>query len=390
MRTRLPRLASSNSSVPRVEGPRRLRTIGVLGLLIVTASCNRGDPAAGAAGGGRGGNAQRPGVGVITLQEKPLEDFSDFIATVRSLHSTTVQPQVEGTLTKIFVKAGDMVRVGAPLVQIDPERQAATVRNTESQRAAREADVSYWKSQVERLQALLKGGAISKNEFDTAQHNLETAQANLAALDAQVREGRVQLEYYRVAAPTAGVVGDLPVREGDRVTTSTVITTIDDRAGLEAYINVAVDRAPDLHVGLKTQLLDPNGKVIATNPITFVAPRVDPATQTVLAKALLRDAPADMKVQQFVRARVVWRSTPGLTVPIVSALRISGQYFVFVAEETEQGLIAKQRPVQLGEVQGNDYIVKGGLKPGEKLIVSGIQKIADGAPIKPEETSAPK
>jgi RND family efflux transporter MFP subunit len=377
MRTRLPRLGFSAA------------TIGVLSLLTATASCNRGDAPGAAAGGGRG-NAPRAGVGVVTLQEKPLEDFSDFIATVRSLHSTSVQPQVEGTVTKIFVKAGDVVRVGAPLVQIDPERQAATLHNTESQRAAREADVTYWKSQVVRLQSLLTAGAISKNEFDTAQHELETAQANLASLDAQVREGRVQLQYYRVVAPTAGVVGDLPVREGDRLTTSTVITTIDDRAGLETYINVPVDRAPNLRVGLKTQILDPDGKVLATNPITFVAPRVDPATQTVLAKALLRDVPPDMKVQQFVRARVIWKDTPGLTVPIVAALRISGQYFVFVAEETEQGLIAKQRPVQLGEVQGNDYIVKGGLKPGEKLIVSGIQKIADGAPIKPEEPSAPK
>src|SRR5215813_12137815 len=265
MRTRLPRLAFSAGAA--------------LCLLIVTVSCNRGDQAAAAAGGGRGGNAQRAGVGVTTLQEKPLEDFSDFIATVRSLHSTTVQPQVEGTVTKIFVKSGDIVRVGAPLVQIDPEKQAATVRNTESQRAAREADVTYWKSQVERLQSLLKAGAISQNEFDTAQHNLETAQANLAALDAQVREGRVQLQYYRVTAPTAGIVGDIPVREGDRVTTSTMLTTIDDKAGLEAYIQVPVDRAPDLRIGLTVQLLDENGKAMATNPVTFVAPRVDPATQ---------------------------------------------------------------------------------------------------------------
>ena len=120
-----------------------------------------------------------------------------------------------------------------------------------------------------------------------------TAQANLAALDAQVREGRVQLQYYRVTAPTAGVVGDIAVREGDRITTSTVITTIDDKAGLEAYIQVPVDRAPDLRLGLATQILDPDGKVVATNPITFVAPRVDPATQTVLAKSAAEGSPAD-------------------------------------------------------------------------------------------------
>jgi RND family efflux transporter MFP subunit len=324
------------------------------------------------------------GVSIVTLQPTPIDDASEFIATVRSLHSTTVQPQVDGVLTKVFVRSGDNVTAGTPLMQIDPEKEAQTLRNTESQRAAREADVTYWKGQVERLQALLKAGAISQNELDTAQHSLDTAQANLAALDAQVREGRVQLEYYRVAAPTAGIVGDIPVREGDRVTTSTMLTTIDDRAGLEAYIQVPVDRAPDLRVGLPVQLLDQDGKVMATNPLTFVAPRVDPATQTVLAKSLLRTAPPSVKVQQFVRTRIIWRSMPGLLIPVTAVTRVNGQYFCFVAEPVGEGFVARQHPVQVGEVQGNNYVVKGGLKAGDRLIVSGIQKIADGSPVKPQ------
>jgi RND family efflux transporter MFP subunit len=187
-----------------------------------------------------------------------------------------------------------------------------------------------------------------------------------------------------VTAPTSGAIGDLPIREGDRVTTSSVITTIDDKAGLEAYIQVPVDQAPDLRIGLQTQILDGDGKVVASNPISFVAPRVDPATQTVLAKALLRDAPPSVRVQQFVKLRLIWRSTPGLTVPITAVSRINGQYFCFMAEQTPNGLVAKQHPLQVGEVKGNDYVVKSGLKPGDKLIVSGIQKIADGAPVKPE------
>lgn len=341
-------------------------------------------PGAGAAGQGRGGRGQAPaaGVGIVTMQPRPIVDGSEFIATVQSLHSTTVQPEVEGVLTRIFVKSGDVVRAGTALAQIDPRKEAQTLRNTESQRAAREADVTYWKSQVERLQALLKAGAISQNEFDTARYTLETAQANLSALDAQVREGRVQLDYYRVTAPTEGVIGDIPVREGDRVTTSTVLTTIDDKAGLEAYIDVPVDRSPDLRVGLPVQLLDQDGKVIATNPLTFVAPRVDAATQTVLAKSRLRDVPPSVRVKQFVRARIIWRTVPGLLIPITAVNRVNGQYFCFVAEPSGQALIARQRPVQVGEVQGNDYIVKGGLKAGDQLIVSGIQKIADGAPVR--------
>ncbi len=344
-------------------------------------SANSAGPAAGA--NGRGGAPPAAGVTIVTLQPKPIEQSSDFIATVRSLHSTTIQPQVEGHVTKIFVKAGDLVRAGAPLVQIDPERQAATVRSSEATRQAREADVTYWKAQVQRLKSLLDAGAISRNEFDQAQHELSSAEANLGALNAQVRENQVQLQYYRVMAPTAGTVGDLPFREGDRVTTSTIITTIDDKSGLEAYIQVPLDRAPELRPGLPVQILDAQDRLIASNTITFVAPRVDDATQTVLAKALLRNVPPGTRVQQYVKTRIVWRSEPGLTVPVVSVLRIGGQYFSFVAEPAGQGLVAKQRPVQLGDVIGNDYIVTGGLKAGDRVIVSGVQKIGDGMPVKP-------
>ena len=364
------------------------RVIGIPSILclLLLAACNRGgQPAAGAPGaGGRGGPPPAAAVGIVTLQDKPIEVASEFIATVRSLNSTTVQPQVDGRVTRIFVRSGDVVRAGAPLVQIDPQKETATLQSTESQRAARVADVTYWKAQVERLQALLKAGAISQNEFDTAQHNLESAQANLAALDAQVREGRVQLQYYRVTAPTAGVVGDIPIREGDRITTQTVITTIDDKEGLEAYIQVPIGQAPDLRVGLPTQILDSEGKVTASNPITFVAPRVDTATQTVLAKARLKEVPPSVRVQQFVKVRVIWRSVPGLTVPVTGVSRISGQFFCFVAEQGPNGLVARQRPIVVGEIRGNDYIVTSGLKAGDKLIVSGIQKIADGAPVRAE------
>ena len=124
-------------------------------------------------------------------------------------------------------------------------------------------------------------------------------------------EERVQLQYYRVVAPQAGVVGDIPIRVGDRVTQSTVITTVDENSSLEAYIQVPVDRAPELRLGLPVQLLDTDGKPAAVNPISFVAPRVDESTQSVLVKSLLKDVPPRLRAQQFARARIVWSTRRG-------------------------------------------------------------------------------
>jgi RND family efflux transporter MFP subunit len=344
--------------------------------------------------GGGSSSAQGPqggppptGVQITTLAEKPVEQTSEFIATVQSRRSTTVQPEVDGIVTRIFVKSGQRVNAGTPLVQINADKQQAAVRSSEASRSGTEADVQYWRQQVKRLEALVEAGAISRQEFEQAQNSLRTAEARLAALDAQVREGRVELQYYRVNAPQAGVIGDIPVRTGDRVTQSTVITTIDENAALEAYIQVPLDRSPDLRLGLPVQLLDTEGKIVATNPITFVAPRVDDATQTVLVKSALQEFPPALRVQQFIRARIVWRAAPGLTVPVTAVTRISGQYFCFVAEQGPNGLIARQRPITIGELIGNDYVVTGGLKPGENVITAGIQKIGDGAPVRAEDST---
>ncbi len=324
------------------------------------------------------------GVSTITLEKKPIEQASGFIATIRSLRSSTVKPEVDGVVTRIFVKSGDRVALGAPIAQIKPDKQQATVRSTEASRAGVEADVQYWRQQVKRLEALVAAGAISRQEFEQAENSLRTSEARLSALNAQVNEQQVELQYYRVAAPQAGVVGDIAIREGDRVTNSTMITTIDDNSGLEAYIQIPIDRSPDLRLGLPVQILDADGKVLATNPITFVAPRVDDATQTVLVKSLLREVPPSVRTQQFVRSRVIWRTADGLTIPLTAVTRINGKYFCYVVDTSKDATVARQRPIEVGDLLGNDYVVLSGLSPGDKVIVSGIQKIGDGAPVKPQ------
>jgi multidrug efflux pump subunit AcrA (membrane-fusion protein) len=127
-----------------------------------------------------------------------------------------------------------------------------------------------------------------------------------------------------------------------------------------------------------------SGAVVATNTVTFVAPRVDEPTQTVLVKSLLKEVPPSIRVQQYVRVRIVWANTPGLSAPVVAVTRLSGQHFAFIAEPKDGGFVARQRPIKVGDIVGDDYIVLGGIKPGERLIVSGIQKLGDGVPVKPE------
>ena len=308
---------------------------------------------------------------------------TEYVATIRSLRSTTVQPQVEGFVRQIFVRAGDRVSAGRPLIQIDPDKQQATVTASESQRASREADLAYARQQLARLQKLFEAGAVSRAELDQAETAYKNAEAQLAAVQSLIREHEVELQYYRVTAPAAGIIGDIATRQGDRVTPSTVITTIDQPEGLEVYINVPLERSMDLRPGLTVELLAASGEVIASNPITFIAPRADDATQSVLVKATLRQMPRGVRVLQYVRARIVWSHEPVLAVPIVAVTRLAGQHFVFVAEARDQGFVARQTPVTFAGVVGDDYIVRSGVAAGARVIVSNVQKLGDGAPVKP-------
>jgi RND family efflux transporter MFP subunit len=362
-----------------------LRSVPML-CLAFAVGCGRTTPEGGPGGAG----AMPPAdVKMVTLSPKPVPRTSEFVASIRSLASTTVQPQVEGIVTRVLVRSGDRVRAGQPLVQIDPDKQQASVSSLEANRAARQADVAYATQQLGRLQKLFEAGAVSQQELEQAQTAADTAKAQLQATEAGIRESRVELGYYRVGAPAAGIVGDVPVRTGDRVTNSTVITTIDSPQGLEAYVSVPLERAADLRLGLPLQLVDDTGTVVAENPVTFVAPRADDATQSVLVKAQLRHQPPALRVMQYARARIVWSNDPALTIPVVAVNRLGGQYFVYVAESAGSGLVARQKPISVGEIVGDDYIVQNGLKAGEQIIVSNLQKIGDGAPVRAVSSDAP-
>lgn len=360
---------------------RRVRTFVLLSALAVTVACGRGGQGGAVGPGGPGGGPPAMPVSAVTLAAQPIEETTEFIASLKSRRSTTIQPQVEGFLTRIAVRSGQRVASGAVLFEIDSGRQQAAVAQLESVRAVRSADFEYARQQAQRAKALFDAGALSQQELEQSTTAVRTGEAQLRAVEEQIREQQVELAYYKVTAPTAGIVGDIPVRVGDRVTKTTVLTNVDENDVLEIYVNVPVERAPDLGPGLPVRIVDDRGTVLATNPLTFVSPTVDDATQTVLAKAELLEGRGRFRADQFVRARILWRTVEGLTVPVTAVSRISGQFFVFVADGQGQQVVARQRAVQLGEVMGNDYVVRSGLAAGDRLIVSGIQKIGDGAPV---------
>jgi RND family efflux transporter MFP subunit len=320
-------------------------------------------------------------VPAIAVAPTELVESTEYLAKLRSRTAPAIKPQVEGQIVAIFVKPGDSVEAGTLLMRIDPARQSAAVAQTQAAATARRAALELAERNLARVTELVGKGALPQQELDNARAAAETARADVAAFGAELRGGRVQLGYYQIAAPTHGVVGDILVRVGDRVTPATQVTSIADIAVLEANVAIPVGRAKDVALGSEIRILDDAGDQIAAGHVTFIAPEVIPETQTVLVKADIDNRGGALRADQIVRARVVWRTRPGIAVPALAVTWVGGQPFVFVVETSGQRTIARQRPVQLGELTDRSYPVVSGLAPGERIVTGGIQKLRDGAPI---------
>src|SRR2546430_7551414 len=221
----------------------RIAAAGVLAIATAVASgCGKtsaGDPTP-------GGAPPAMPVQVKIAQAEKLPETTEYISILKSRHSATINPHVEGYITKIFVKSGDRVTAGMPLLQIDPLKQQAAVSSQEAARAAQEANLRFAQVQLERQRKLFAAGVVPKAELDNAQTNYEAALAQLKALEEQVNQQQVELHYYRVTAPMDGTVGDIPVRVGDRVAVTTVVKTVDEPGSMETYIYDTEERARDL------------------------------------------------------------------------------------------------------------------------------------------------
>ena len=259
------------------------RTAGLVGLgaLLAVAACSGTEAAE------SGASAEGPPMPVQASEVRPVElrDVTEHVATLRSRREVQVLPQVEGYITQIAVKSGDVVERGQMLMRIDPRRQAAAVQSQRALRQARQANAAYWRWEYQRMARLYAGDAVTRQQVDQALNALRSADAELAAQGAQVEAEATQLRYYFVVAPWEGVVGDIPVRLGDLATPQTLLTTVDDNATLETYVEVAVGRSADAKLGLPVEVLNQDGGLIARSEVSFVSPRASGDTQTLLIKA---------------------------------------------------------------------------------------------------------
>ncbi len=257
----------------------------------------------------------------------------------------------------------------------------------------RTRDINAAKAQTDALRAALNSSQkalnAAKERVASARSAIAGQQASLRQAGAQVAVAKENLDFNRIVAPIDGIVGNIQPKVGDYLEAGDEVTSIIQDDALELSIGVPVEQASRLAIGLPVEIIDRQGKVLVEGDISFISPKTDRSSQAILVKAAFNNN-GKLKDDSFARVRIIWSEQPGILIPTEAVSRIAGKTFVFVAQETKQEdgsttLVAKQRPVELGAIQGQSYQVISGLELGERLITSGILNLADGTPINPEE-----
>ena len=349
-------------------------SISLLASLSITA-CRKAAPVAAA--------QQALPVQTMTVSSTPIPQSDEYVATIKSRRSATLNPQVDGNLTQILVHSGDRVQRGQLLMVIDPAKQEATVLSQAATEKQKLAVYQYNQTQIERQRKLFAAGVTSRDTLDQAEQSFANSKADYEAAVALRVTQEKQLDYYKIRAPFDGIVGDIPVHLGDYVSGPTLLTTVDENRDLEAYIYIPTERAAQVHSGLGVDILDNNEQLIEHSAIDFISPQVDNQLQGILAKAPVHSTEAMLRAAQLVKARVIWKTNPTPVIPVLAVTRLGGQAFVYVAQNKDGKYFAHQLAIELGDPVGNNYAVLGGLQNGDKVIVSGTQFLVDGMPIQP-------
>ncbi|MEH2362438.1 efflux RND transporter periplasmic adaptor subunit [Nostoc sp.] len=373
-------------------------------------------------------NAQPLGVRVkiSTVQSGIIEESSDFIASLKSQRSVTLQPRIQGRVTQIFVKSGDLVSAGAAILQVDSTLQAAialsnpvpqaflmqlesaraALKSLEAERPAYVTNVQLYQQNYEKYVALAEEGAISRQTRNQYADRLATAKTSLDAIDSRIQAQRAtilqaekalqqgnvntqKLQSDKITAPFSGTVGDISVKVGDLVNASTQLANITQNRPLEVNISVPLQQSPQLRKGMPVEVMNTQGQKLGRSRVFFIAPNISNETQGILIKALFNNPNGQLRANQLVRARVFWNQRPGVLIPTTAMTRIAGDTFVYVVEteKSPQGVsqqVARQKRVKLGEIKGNNYQVIEGLQPEDKVIISGLLNLRDGVAIVPE------
>ena len=371
---------------------------------LLLTGCGNGNNSEGAAGGGRGGRgAGGPTqVGFVVVQQGNAPLQQELPGRVAAYQVSDVRPQVSGVIQRRLFREGSIVRQGQTLYQIDPSIYAAQQAQASANLQSARASAVAARTRAQRYAPLAKMEAISKQDYTDALAQARQADAAIAQNSAALRAAQVNMRFTRVPAPITGRIGLSSVTEGALVTANQpdalatitrldpVFVDIQQSAADLLKLREALSQGGAVPTSAQVRLKLPDGTFYAfTGTVEFSEVIVDQGTGTVTIRARFPNPQSILLPGMYVTAEFAQAvQTSAILVPQQAVTRDpQGNATVFVVGP---GNRAVQRTIRADRTLGTDWVVTGGLAPGEKVITQGTANLKDGAPVKPVPASAPQ
>lgn len=373
------------------------RSSALLGLLVAVllTGCEQGGANTPAAGPAAAGIPAK----VLEVAPQRVPIVLESVGQVQGSKEVEVRARVSGILLKRLYAEGDFVREGSPLFQIDPVPYQIALAQANAQIAQERARQEQTGREAVRLKALAEEKAISQKEFDDAISAQKMSNATLQAAEANLRQAELNLSYTLVTAPVSGVAGRIARSEGSLVTAgqeSSLLTTMNQvdpvwiRFSLsESDLAKVPDRSPERIKSAEVRLILPDGSLYPLKGrLNFAATQIDPRLATKELRAEFSNQRAQLLPGQFVRVRVTAGERDNVfLVPQTAVIQTEKSFLVFTLDKDNK---AESRPIQAGDWIGSDWMILGGLKAGDRVVLDNLLKLRPGAAVSPQPPADPK
>lgn len=345
----------------------------------------------------KGGNRAPPPpeVGVIKTVAEPVTVYDEYVAQTEAVDTVEIRARVGGILERQAYVDGAKGKKGDLLFVIDPQPYLAALAQAKAALALAQANHVNSRQVLERIRPLLADQAISQQDLDAAIAKESVDAANVEAAKAQVRTAELNLEYTSIRAPRDGVISKALIKPGGLVNASTtLLTTLYSIDPIYVNFTVSEQRLLEMQKRSDNSLGNEKGKSPPyklrlvdgsdykfSGRLNFVDAAVDPKSGTLQVRLSVPNPDGALRAGQFVRVIVPASENPNaIRLPQQAVQELQGKLSVFVIDADNK---AEYRAITANTRLGNDWVVEGGLKPGETVVVEGSNKVRPGSPVKP-------
>ncbi|MHA4845491.1 efflux RND transporter periplasmic adaptor subunit [Flavitalea antarctica] len=366
-----------------------MRTPIILSLILVlAAACSNDNPQP---------PAQPPVAEVITISSSPATTGHDYTAAIQGKVDVEIRPQVDGFLDKVLVDEGAFVKAGQLLFKINDQPYREQLNNAVANLKSAEAQLNNAAIEIEKLTPLVENKIISDYQLKVAKSAHSGAAANVEQAKALVASAKIKLGYTNVTAPVSGYIGRLPKKQGSLVSPADpeALTNLSDVHEVYAYFSLGETDFINFksqhegasisdklkHLPAVSLILPDNSVYPVTGKIDMVDGRFDKTTGAITLRAIFPNPNNLLRSGNTGKIRLQQQHPDAILVPQSATVEVQDKIFVYAVGDSNK--VSKQ-PLQITGKSGTDYIVKDGVKAGDRIVINGLENLSEDLVIKPE------